>query len=159
MQYAAYKAAQYNASKCRQVVMLYDGAIRYVQKAIAAIQEKNIQERYNNLEQACTIILGLQSALDFENGGDVAEILDQYYHSLDMRLLTVHRNNRTDICEQVIVELKMMRDAWDEIDQQHGGASLPKEEKLETATQGELFSGFDEKNEPSGNLGSVSVSI
>jgi flagellar protein FliS len=124
LHYAAYKTAQHNASKCRQVVMLYDGAIKFVNKAIDAIAQKDIQDRYNNLESACNIILGLRSALDFENGREIAEILDQYYHSIDMRLITVHRNGRADICEQVINELKTMRDAWDEIDQMHGAGTL-----------------------------------
>lgn len=116
LQYAAYTAAQQNTSKCKQVVMLYDGAMRFITKAMDAIKENNIQERFNNLERASKIILGLQSALDFDRGGEVAKVLDEYYHNIDMRLVSVHYNNDASICEKVLRELKIMREAWEEVD-------------------------------------------
>lgn len=116
IRHAAYKAAQYNVRKTRQVVMLYDGAIRFIKKAIQSIQEKDIQERYNNLEKAGKIIMGLQASLDFDKGGDISKILDQYYHSIDMRLILAQRTNDIAALEQVNKEIEMMRDAWDEVD-------------------------------------------
>ena len=116
VQHAAYKAAQYNVSKTRQVVMLYDGALRFIKKAIQSIQDKNIQERYNNLEKASKIIMGLQSSLDFDKGGDVSQVLDQYYHSIDMRIIRAQRSNNIESLEQIMKEIHMMREAWDEVD-------------------------------------------
>ena len=145
LKYAAYKAAQYNVSKTRQVVLLYDGAINYIKKAIQAIQEKNIQERYNNIDNACKILLGLQSSLDFDNGGDIAKILDEYYHSMDMRLIKVQRNNNIEDLEQISKEIYMMRDAWDEVDQM----SSKGHENIDDITNNNEF---DEKKPTSGSL-------
>ena len=116
IRHAAYKAAQYNVSKTRQVVMLYDGAMRFIKKAIQSIQDKDIQERYNNLEKAGKIIMGLQASLDFDKGGDISKILDQYYHGIDMRIILAQRTNDIAALEQVNKEIGMMRDAWDEVD-------------------------------------------
>jgi flagellar secretion chaperone FliS len=116
----AYKAVSGMVSKTRQVVMLYDGVIRLVQQAKQAIADNNIQERYNCLSRACEVINGLQYSLDMKNGGEVAQLLYDYYAGLDMRLLSVHQSNDATMLDISIRHLKMMRDAWEEIDQKYG---------------------------------------
>ena len=115
-QYAAYTTANHTVNKTRQVVMLYDGAIRYVTQAKDAIERGDIQERYNSLKKATSIISGMQGALDFANGGDIAKLLDEYYYSIYMRLMSVHQTKSTDMCVAVINELKMMRSSWQDVD-------------------------------------------
>lgn len=115
-QYAAYTAAHHTVNKTRQVVMLYDGAIRFVTQAKDAIERDNIQARYNALEKATAIISGMQSAIDFDNGGHIAQLLDDYYYSIYMRLMSIHRSNSAEMCTSIIQELKVMRDSWQEVD-------------------------------------------
>ncbi|MEM7616884.1 MAG: flagellar export chaperone FliS [Pseudomonadota bacterium] len=115
-QYAAYQNIQHNTtSKTQQVVMLYEAIIKYLNKSIISIQEKNIQDRYNNIERACKIILTLQSALDFDRGGKVAVVLDHYYHHMDMRLIKIQRTNNIEHLKEIIGEIELMKDAWDQI--------------------------------------------
>lgn len=116
-QYNAYKAASHMVRKTKQVVMLYDGAIRSVQQAKAAIESGDIETRYNSLTRACDIINGLQISLDFEKGGEIAQLLYDYYAGIDMRLMSVHQSQDISICDACIDQLKKMREAWDEIDQ------------------------------------------
>lgn len=127
-QYEAYKAYYQAVSKTKQVVMLYDGAIKYMQKAIEAIEEENIQDRYNALEKASSIVVGLQAALDFEKGKDISEALENYYFSIDMRIISVHRSQDIEMCNQIIKELRQMRDAWEEVDQTIGKDSADQVE-------------------------------
>lgn len=145
-QYAAYTAACMTVKKTRQVVMLYDGAIRFVKQAMTAIDEENLQDRYNKLERATAIVNGLQSSLDFENGGNIAELLDDYYYSIYMRLMSVHRSNSKETCEQVIKELKMMREAWVDVDEGYEAEEMDDEsaEKLAEEVAAEAASGHDE---------------
>lgn len=117
-QYRAYAAANMTVGKTRQVVMLYDGAIRFVQQAVEAIDREDYEARYNLLTKTSEIIVGLQSSLDFENGGEIAKLLYDFYASLDARIFSVHRNNSVPTLESVAKELRMMRDAWHEIDRQ-----------------------------------------
>ncbi len=114
--YQAYAAATQTVAKTRQIVMLYDGAIRCVQQAMEAMRDKHIEERFKLLTKATDIISALQGCLDFEQGGQVAPILFQFYRSVESRLFTVQHTNSMDICEQVVQDLKQMRDVWDEID-------------------------------------------
>jgi flagellar secretion chaperone FliS len=117
-QYQAYNMAHRTLAKTRQVVMLYDGAIRFLMQAKEAIQENRIQDRYNLLVKTSDIVLALQGCIDFETGGDVARVLFDFYSSIDSRILSIHRNQSTEMCDQLVKELKMMRDAWDQVDKE-----------------------------------------
>lgn len=122
-QYRAYANAAMTVGKVRQVVMLYDGAIRFVKQATEAIAAGDFETRYNQLVKTSEIITGLQNSLDFEQGGDISKLLYDYYASIDARLFTVHRSNDVKMCEAIVKELKMMRDAWDQIDRDHARQS------------------------------------
>ncbi len=124
--YQAYAAATQTVAKTRQIVMLYDGVIRLLQQAKDAIRGKRIEERYHLLIKATDIINGLQACLDFENGGDIAPILHGFYSSIDSRIFSIHRTNSLETCDDVIADLKQMRDAWHEIDK-NSSASAPVE--------------------------------
>lgn len=115
--YRAYAAATQTVAKTQQIVLLYDGVIRLIQQAKEAIREKRIEDRYNLLMKASTIIHGLQGCLDFENGGEIAGVLYSFYSSVDNRLFSVHRDNNMATCDEVIHDLKQMRDAWLAVDE------------------------------------------
>ena len=69
---SAYQAASNMTTSLGAVVMLYDGMIKEVGKAKSAIEEGRIEDRFNATQKACQILLGLQSHLDFERGGDIS---------------------------------------------------------------------------------------
>lgn len=114
--YKAYRNASETVSKTRQVVMLYDGAIRFLQQAAEAIEKKNYELRYNKLSRVSDIIIGLQSCLDMELGGSSSKVLYDFYSNIDMRIFSLHRSNDVAECQAIIADLKSMRDVWDSID-------------------------------------------
>lgn len=114
--YKAYSRANHTVSKTRQVVMLYDGAIRFLQQAYEAIEKKDYETRYNKLTRAADIMVGLQSCLDFDAGGPSARSLYDFYASVEMKIFTLHRTNDLAACQALISEVKAMRDVWDAID-------------------------------------------
>lgn len=123
--YQAYASATQTVAKTKQIVMLYDAATRYIQQAKEAIRDTRIEDRYHLLVKAGDIIFGLQSCLDFENGREIAKILYNFYSSVDSRLFTIQRTNSLELCDELITELKQMRDVWQEIDQ--SSANTPAE--------------------------------
>ena len=70
------------------------------------------------LQKSSNIILGLSSALDYDNGGEISQILGNFYNAMDLRILGINRSNNVDDLEKIIKEIKIMRDAWHEIDSQ-----------------------------------------
>jgi len=114
--YKAYNRASHTVGKTRQVVMLYDGAIRFLKQAREDMVAGNIEGRFNKLVRVGEIIMGLQSCLDFDSGGESAKVLYSFYSGIDMRIISLHRTNSVEVCDQVINDLKEMRDVWDKID-------------------------------------------
>lgn len=114
--YKAYHRATHTVSKTRQVVMLYDGMIRFLQQACEAMEKKDYETRYNKLTRVTDIVAGLQACLDFDAGGDSARFLYDFYSSVEMRLFQLHRTNDTEACQKLIAEIKEMRDMWDRFD-------------------------------------------
>jgi flagellar protein FliS len=127
--YQAYAMATQTVAKTRQIVLLYDGLIRFVVQAKTAIEEKRIEDRFNLLIKASEVISGLQSCLDFEKGGDIAKVLYNFYASIDSRLFAIHRTNSPETCDEIIAELRQMRDAWHEIDQSLSSSEPPPSEE------------------------------
>lgn len=127
LHHAAYKEAQQCVSKCRQVIMLYDGAIHALEGVVRAIEARDVEGRYNGLDKAFKISQGLQSALDLERGGDIAQYLADYYHDIDMRLFAIHHSNSVLECRAIIEDLSSMRDAWVEVEEETSGGHEKKE--------------------------------
>lgn len=115
--YQAYSRASRTVAKTRQVVMLYDGAVRFLQQAHEAMKNKQIEQRYHKLVKASDVINGLQTCLDFESGGPAARVLYDFYASVDARIALLHRTNDDAACIAIIEELKKMREVWNHIDQ------------------------------------------
>lgn len=124
--YQAYAAATQTVAKTQQIIMLYDGIIKLIQQGKDAIREKRIEDRYNLLLKASNIVHGLQGCLDFENGGEIAKVLYSFYSSVDSKLFSVHRTNSIEACDEVINDLKQMRDAWAAVDEQVLAEQAPK---------------------------------
>ena len=114
--FIAYDTAMGNVSKTRQVVMLYDGIISFIQRAKEALIKKNFQDNYNFIDRATKIITGLHSSLDKENGGDVAKALDSFYIDLHMKLINLVQNKNEADYDKIAEEVKSMRAAWDTVD-------------------------------------------
>jgi flagellar protein FliS len=121
--YQAYAVATQTVAPLRQIVLLYDGTIRCIQQAKEAINENRIEDRYNLLIKAAELISGLQGCLDFDNGGEIAKILHNYYSSIDARLFSIHRTNSVEDCDIIIDDLRQMRDAWNGIDKNESSAN------------------------------------
>lgn len=135
--YQAYANAAMTVSKTRQVVMLYDGMIRFVQQAAEAIGQKDYEARFNLLAKTSAILNGLQNSLDYEQGGEIARILDGFYSALDTKISRVHRTNDVKELESALVELRKMRDAWQAVDvqvSQQEKSAAPQEQAQNAAT-------------------------
>lgn len=112
---SAYQAASKMVSSLGAVVLLYDAMIKEVANAKAAIDENRIEDRFNATQKACKILVGLQSHLDFDKGGDVSLMLDQFYHTIFRDLQQVNMKNSTEVCDEVITALGEVRASWAEL--------------------------------------------
>lgn len=104
------------ASPARLVVMLYDGAIRYLRQASAALRAGRHGVARERVRRARAVIDELNRSLDTREGGDVAVRLRSIY-----LFCTTHLNDATaeldaDGYDRVAHLLAELRDAWQELD-------------------------------------------
>ena len=91
------------------MIMLFDGAIQFLQKAKIAIDEKNFQERSTNIELARKIIRELMRTIDLENGNDVSKALFRLYNKMAMKLIKANVSKNSQMVEEVITDLINIR--------------------------------------------------
>jgi flagellar protein FliS len=115
-QLASYQNARTTLQKTRQIVLLYDAAIRFVQQAKQAVEARDFETRYERLQKVSNILSGLHASLDYDNGGEISVVLSSFYTGLDLKVISVNRTNNIEDCDYIIDELKNMRDSWEKID-------------------------------------------
>ena len=106
------------------VVMLYDGALRYLDEARAAIQRKDVPARAEAVSRTLAILTELQGTLNMEQGGQIAEELDGLYAFAINRLLDVTVKVDAAAIDEIVKVLTPLRDGWAQIAQQ-GAAAQP----------------------------------
>jgi flagellar protein FliS len=102
------------ASPEKILIMLYDGAIQFLNKAKVGIGNSNIEETHNNIIGAQRIIAEFMNTLDIENGGDVAKNLYSLYEYLHYRLIQANIKKDVEIIEEVLVHLKDLKNTWEQ---------------------------------------------
>lgn len=101
------------ASPAEVTLMLYEGAIKFCNVAILAIQNKEIEKAHTNIRKAQRIIEEFRNTLDHQY--PVWEDFDKIYVYLLRRLLQANIKKDASILEEVNGHLRMLRDTWKEI--------------------------------------------
>ena len=112
--YAAYANSKVlTASPAELTLMLYDGAIKFCNIAIAAIEKGDIEKAHNNIRKVENIIGEFQATLNHKY--QVAEDFDNVYSYLQERLIQANMKKDKEILEEVLKHLRTMRDTWKEV--------------------------------------------
>src|SRR5262245_6765641 len=94
------------------VVMLYDGAIRFLEQAGDAMDQRDMPTKARAISKAMAIIAELQSTLNMEQGGEIALQLDGLYTHITTRLVDANVQRDRAPINEVIALLRPLRDAW-----------------------------------------------
>lgn len=112
--YAQYQKNQVEtAGQAKLILMLYEGAVRFLEGSRKALQEGELQKAHQNLVRAQDILAELMSSLDLE-AGDVAVNLFRLYDYMYNQLVQANVKKDAEPLEQVEKMLLELRDAWKE---------------------------------------------
>ena len=117
-----------NASPAEQVVMLYDGAIKWINRAKQAIDEGDIESRHNANQRAINIVSYLMGILDDNKGGELSARLFKIYGHILSLLVQIDMKNSHIPADEALGHLMTLRKSW---------AQLAKPEAYDTTTQKE----------------------
>ena len=96
------------------LIMLYDGAIRFVSQAQTAVAANNHEERMKYINKTIAILSELAAHLDHEIGGEIAANLDALYHFMVKELSRANMRNNVKPLKVVESLLSELRDTWKE---------------------------------------------
>ncbi|MDH7598432.1 MAG: flagellar export chaperone FliS [Sedimentisphaerales bacterium] len=99
-------------SKTKLVVMLYDGAIRFLNMAIREIEGKDFLAKNNHIKRAQDIIWELNNVLNMEVGGQIAQNLRSLYVYMNRRLIEANIKSDPKIIQEVISLLEILNQGW-----------------------------------------------
>ena len=94
------------------VVMLYDGALKFLHQAREAIERGDIAARRDASSRAITIISELQSTLNMEQGGELAQRLDELYIYVNGRIIAAAAENSVAPIDDATRVLNVLRESW-----------------------------------------------
>ena len=112
---------QYRATKVETagsvdlVVMLYQGAVRFIRLGIDAIERNDGKAAHENLVRAQDIVVELLGSLNHEAGGQIAGQLASVYDYCFRRLVTANVKKDAIPAREVVVIMRDLGTAWQEI--------------------------------------------
>jgi flagellar protein FliS len=101
------------ANNVQLIQMLFDGLLESLSTARGHIQHNNIAEKAKAIARASRIVIGLQGALDFEKGGELATNLNELYSYVTRRLFHVNAHNDIVVLDEIHGLMREIRDAWE----------------------------------------------
>ena len=103
-----------SAGREKLLLMLYEGAIKFVKRAIIATESNDIPARCENIGKAYDIVMELMNTLDFKVGGEVAENLEQLYMFITDELTRANITGKVDHLNSVLKILNTLHSGWKE---------------------------------------------
>src|SRR5574344_1474365 len=94
------------ASPAELTLMLYEGAIKFCNIAIVAVEQKDIEKAHINIQKTQRIIEHFRLTLDMKY--PVAQDFDRVYEYLGRRLLQANIKKDKEILEEVLEHLHSM---------------------------------------------------
>jgi len=94
------------------IVMLYEGAIKFLEQAIQEMEAGNIPEKGRAIGRALDIIIELDSALNMQEGGQIAKNLRSLYDFMIRQVNLGHLRNDPRLIRDVIALLEELNEGW-----------------------------------------------
>jgi flagellar protein FliS len=109
-----YKETQIlTAGPGKLLLMLYDGAITSLEKAVLYISDKSKYDKVNkHIIKAEEIIGELLASLNFEAGGEFARNLQSLYAYMIKKLIEGNMQKKKEPLEEVLKFMKDLRESW-----------------------------------------------
>lgn len=108
-----YKKNQVETATREQIlILLYDGAINFLNKAKIAIEENDDGLVQKNLLGCEKILIEFMNTLDMDQGGQIAETLYALYRYYYKTLVTVGISKNVEKLDEVLKHLTNLRNTW-----------------------------------------------
>jgi flagellar protein FliS len=99
-------------SRGRLIVMLYDGAIKFLRQAVLDLQQNDFAAKGEHIVRAQDILYELNTILDIEKGGQIAQNLRALYNFMQRHLIEANLRKDPQMIREVISILEELNQSW-----------------------------------------------
>ncbi len=128
------------------IQMLLDGLIENLTAAEGQVHRvltlkagdehrEEIANKNKTLTRAANIVMGLQTALDHDKGGELAKNLNELYAYVSRKIFTVNANNDLDALKEIKGLMENIRSAWKQVPALVPGAKSESKKNLSSSTR------------------------
>lgn len=104
-----------DASPHRIIQMLMESALQQIIIAKGLMQQNRITEKGRAISLTISIIEGMRTSLDQEQGGEIAQNLESLYEYMSIKLLEANLNNDESKLDEVALLMGQLKSGWDAI--------------------------------------------
>lgn len=109
------------SSPHRLIQLLFEGALSYIAQAKVHMGAGRTQDKAIAITRATDIIArGLRASLNINDGGELAQSLDDLYEYICLRLVKAHMQNDPALLDEAADLLGQLADAWRQIEHKVG---------------------------------------
>ena len=96
------------------IMLLLDELLRAMRGYVSGVSKNDSKEMLKNdqFTRSLTMLYGLQSCLNFDEGGEIAENLFRLYEYARVQLLHTSQTGETDGTQVAISSISEIREAW-----------------------------------------------
>ncbi len=114
--YQQYRATKVEtAGQVDLVVMLYQGAVRFIRLGIEGLEREDHKSAHTNLQRAQDIVAELLGSLNREAGGQIATQLASVYDYCYRRLILANLRKDAAAAREVLAIIRDLGGAWQQI--------------------------------------------
>jgi len=96
-------------------VMLYNGALKFLDQAESRLEEKNVDQFADMIERTHRIVYHLYTTLNFDEGGEIADKLGALYSFIISQLYILNSTKDRKLMDEIRSILIVLRDGWQNI--------------------------------------------
>ena len=101
-----------SASREKLLLMMYEGAIKFLKLGIQAAEDKKIADRGMYIGRAYDIILELNNTLDHNVGGEISNNLEQLYMFITDQLTKANMTGDPQYLRTSLKIVETLYDGW-----------------------------------------------
>ena len=132
--YKAYSKTDVNTSdQLTLIIMLYDGLLRFLKKAMVKIEENDVEAAHNYFVRSKDIVNELLSTLHAEKGGDIGNNLRELYLYMFRRIVEANLKKDIEITKDVYQVAKTLHEGWIQLKSRQQNKETPNKVKLKSA--------------------------
>lgn len=119
--YNAYKSTQIKTASREQILlMLYDGAIKFMKQAKKALENNQNELAHEKLLKSQDIVTELMASLDMDVGGEIADQLYSLYDFTLHNLVQANVEKNPQRVDQALSVMTDLHEAWDTVINEQG---------------------------------------